>query len=834
MSTEGDADKRNSIISLKVALHELSKNFESLDLSTHSLTDEEDAAIVSRKTAVTPSSISIQEESVMTSPAPDAPITPVTPQKLEVIGEDDSDSGSEDTVVDEDAVVVTEKIEKEEPKVEKKKKKKKKRSIGICTANCRYESVRRVSRRFNYKEVGENEDWVLFWTDCSVNIERVMDMRRYQKINHFPGMSEICRKDLLARNMNRMQKLFPKEYNICPRSWCLPADYSEFMGYHRTKKNKTYIIKPDNSCQGKGIMLTKTPKVDIKHCDNFVVQQYLSKPFLVDNLKFDLRIYVLVTSCDPLRIFVYRDGLVRFAVTPYQEPTVNNVDDVMMHLTNYAITKHSADFVRDDETGTKRKITHLDRWYDEHGYDKEKIWNDIEDVITKTLIVSHPTLKHNYRTCFPNHNRGSACFEILGFDIMLDRKLKPWLIEVNHSPSFHTDSQLDKDIKEAFLGDTMRMLNCSYMERKRCIEEDRRRVKERLFSKSGTRHQQSKETLESDRVFLEMMEQWELDNCGGYRRIYPKGNEHKYKQFFQQSGSLFTETVASKARQECARLQREAIQAKQAALDGKSRVKTGDSGETGESEGKRKMKKKVRPIPERLYKRPTFKMVEDAAVAVVYDTSKPIPISEEEELERLGGMIERDNLVRSLGITDLITDMLQSVRTKNSFSVRDNVPNAARGKAEVERTTKEKTQAQDKQLGGLREYPVQRQRLWQHKPSYLSTLEEASRNELNDLQEKINPSRLLNRGVTPPNYTSVSANNYLCSVYSLPRASNNVNLSVVSGPAPVSQRSDLIKNSSGTQQVEVSRTTKSTRIRGATNILRLKQLAMRENNAILS
>ena len=116
-----------------------------------------------------------------------------------------------------------------------------------------------MSRRFNYKEVGENEDWVLFWTDCSVNIERVMDMRRYQvltffrfsdrywvwivfdgwwpwtlklcykqynfqKINHFPGMSEICRKDLLARNMNRMQKLFPKEYNICPRSWCLPAE----------------------------------------------------------------------------------------------------------------------------------------------------------------------------------------------------------------------------------------------------------------------------------------------------------------------------------------------------------------------------------------------------------------------------------------------------------------------------------------------------------------------------------------------------------------------------------------------------------------------------------
>ena len=44
-----------------------------------------------------------------------------------------------------------------------------------------------MSRRFNYKEVGENEDWVLFWTDCSVNIERVMDMRRYQVLT-FSGL----------------------------------------------------------------------------------------------------------------------------------------------------------------------------------------------------------------------------------------------------------------------------------------------------------------------------------------------------------------------------------------------------------------------------------------------------------------------------------------------------------------------------------------------------------------------------------------------------------------------------------------------------------------------
>lgn len=67
----------------------------------------------------------------------------------------------------------------------------------------------------------------------------------------------------------------------------------------------------------------------------------------------------------------------------------------------------------------------------DNSYDTTELWEDIEDIIIKTLISAHPVLKHNYRTCFPNHITGCACFEILGFDILLDRKLKPWLLEVS-------------------------------------------------------------------------------------------------------------------------------------------------------------------------------------------------------------------------------------------------------------------------------------------------------------------------------------------------------------------------------------------------------------------
>ena len=52
----------------------------------------------------------------------------------------------------------------------------------------------------------------------------------------------------------------------------------------------------------------------------------------------------------------------------------------------------------------------------------------------------------------------SMCFHILGFDIMLDRDCKPYLLEVNHSPSFSTDSPLDEKVKGDLLRDTIRLL----------------------------------------------------------------------------------------------------------------------------------------------------------------------------------------------------------------------------------------------------------------------------------------------------------------------------------------------------------------------------------------
>jgi tubulin polyglutamylase TTLL6/13 len=75
------------------------------------------------------------------------------------------------------------------------------------------------------------------------------------------------------------------------------------------------------------------------------VQRYIHKPYLIDGLKFDLRVYVLLAGVDPLRIFVYDEGLARFATDPYVAPSRSNLNNHYMHLTNYAINKNSSAFI---------------------------------------------------------------------------------------------------------------------------------------------------------------------------------------------------------------------------------------------------------------------------------------------------------------------------------------------------------------------------------------------------------------------------------------------------------------------------------------------------------
>lgn len=552
----------------------------------------------------------------------------------------------------------------------KTNKRKKRRYLTICTSNCKYEVVRRVAARFGMKEVTEDSSWNLYWTDLSISIERAKDMKRFQKVNHFPGMTEICRKDLLARNLNRMLKLFPKDYNFFPKTWCFPADHGEAIAYSKLRRAKTFIIKPDTGCQGRGIYLTKNLK-DVKSNERMICQVYVSKPYLIDGYKFDLRIYALITSCDPLRIYVYNDGLARFATSRYKEPTGHNTSNVFMHLTNYAVNKHSRMYIVDEEIGSKRKISTLVKWLKAKNVDVDELWHKIDEIIIKTIVAAHPVLKHSYRTCFPTHDKTYACFELLGFDVLLDWKLKPYILEVNHSPSFHTDAQIDKDIKEALLVDTFEMLNLQQCDKRKIMEEDRRRVRDRLLQgvimKDYSTNNDcivgsSKGTDKLAENYAEKQSKWEEEHTGNFRKIYPCDDDEKYQPFFKQNGTtVFQETIASRAREEAAKVQREENEIRLKEQESKkATAKWYDHKTSPESPGalkhvdnKRDVSKSLTYFKKTMPSQSKIRMSSANTNRTLY-SFEPEIILESEERERVTALAQRDFLLRSYGILEQI------------------------------------------------------------------------------------------------------------------------------------------------------------------------------------
>jgi hypothetical protein len=100
-----------------------------------------------------------------------------------------------------------------------------------------------------------------------------------------------------------------------------------------------WIVKPVGLSRGRGISLVRELS-QVQYGDQVIVQQYVADPLLVHGYKFDMRLYVLVTSFNPLEAFIYEDGFARFTTTPYSiDP--NKTDDLFVHLTNSSIQKHN-------------------------------------------------------------------------------------------------------------------------------------------------------------------------------------------------------------------------------------------------------------------------------------------------------------------------------------------------------------------------------------------------------------------------------------------------------------------------------------------------------------
>ncbi|XP_019495894.1 PREDICTED: tubulin polyglutamylase TTLL5 isoform X1 [Hipposideros armiger] len=314
--------------------------------------------------------------------------------------------------------------------------------------------VRSILTAHGFHEVHPSStDYNLMWTGSHLKPFLLRTLSEAQKVNHFPRSYELTRKDRLYKNIIRMQHTHGfKAFHILPQTFLLPTEYAEFCNSY-SKDRGPWIVKPVASSRGRGVYLINNPN-QISLEENILVSRYINNPLLIDDFKFDVRLYVLVTSYDPLVIYLYEEGLARFATVRYDQGA-KNIRNQFMHLTNYSVNKKSGDYVSCDDPevedyGNKWSMSAMLRYLKQEGRDTTALMYHVEDLIIKTIISAELAIATACKTFVPHR---SSCFELYGFDVLIDSTLKPWLLEVNLSPSLACDAPLDLKIKASMISD---------------------------------------------------------------------------------------------------------------------------------------------------------------------------------------------------------------------------------------------------------------------------------------------------------------------------------------------------------------------------------------------
>lgn len=309
---------------------------------------------------------------------------------------------------------------------------------------------------------GSGKRWSAGWIK-HLSKPQYASLHSYQKINHFPDSWVIGRKDRLMRLIQNAQRQHKLAYDFVPEGYSLPDQMSAFKRAVDRSSSALWIMKPPASACGRGIKvldsksLHKIPKEKKR-----IIQKYIARPYLVDGRKFDIRLYVLVTSMDPLRVYIFEQGLVRFCNDKYSTKA-SDLKNRYSHLTNYSINCKRQDYEQNidpdkDNVGNKWSYSAFLSYLENATGDtsiSDTVRKRIETIVVKTLIAAEGHITPLMHQFVPTRFN---CYELYGFDFMLDEKLRPWLIEVNISPSLMGSSPLDRRIKGTLMADIFHLV----------------------------------------------------------------------------------------------------------------------------------------------------------------------------------------------------------------------------------------------------------------------------------------------------------------------------------------------------------------------------------------
>ena len=283
-----------------------------------------------------------------------------------------------------------------------------------------------------------------------------------QKMYTYANFEIVSNKYLEYGFYNTYRYSFPNDFDYMPETYAYPEQkdliLKKFENYTLEEGN-LWLIKPKTLSLGIGIHIFHNLS-DVP--DEYIITKYIEKPHLINNLKYDFRIYVIITGLSPLKIYVYKEGIIRFATEEYSLD-FNKIDEAFIFLTNVAHNiknkeKYKISMDPDTDEGSKWSLQVYHNYCKKNGIDFNKIWDQIKDISIKSILTSKDYFLDKIKRI---GTKDKNYFKLLGFDFLLDQNFKLHLLEINSRPSLLMNEINDLKLKPQLVADILNIVGIS-------------------------------------------------------------------------------------------------------------------------------------------------------------------------------------------------------------------------------------------------------------------------------------------------------------------------------------------------------------------------------------
>jgi len=290
-------------------------------------------------------------------------------------------------------------------------------------------SIRKVLGKLGFKKSDSSQVNVVWNVLRAVSNVQLSNLNSWQRLGTIKGCNQFNNKLCLhhaVRDHELRAAAIGHHRPLMPRAFHATKDRKKLDKFasSKDKRGAMWICKPLEAAMGQGIFVCNNVhelefqlKSRKKYINSLFVSEYIERPFLLRGLKFDLRVYVLVVCMTPLRVYIYDEGLVRYATTSYASRCRSS------QLTNYSLNNQAKNFKNatsmSDKTSHKQSFAALKEQLGVLGVDCERAWRDMHQAVLEVVISMH---------C---HCTGHpSTFQLLGFDVLFDELLQPQILEV--------------------------------------------------------------------------------------------------------------------------------------------------------------------------------------------------------------------------------------------------------------------------------------------------------------------------------------------------------------------------------------------------------------------